>query len=146
MYKYHAIIRVKISISQRLSFGKQSAKRESIIQLVLGYRESIFMHVRGQYTRENGKGDLEMGMESCLGQMGQVIQAIGKIIMLLEKESLCMQVVTYMMDSGLKIKLLVLGYIIVKMEGYIQDIGSLISRMDMGLRYGMMDLNMKGVI
>jgi hypothetical protein len=76
---------------------------------------SLFLK-QEQHMKENGEVDLEMDMEFKFGLMVPNTKDFGKIIKLVEMESLLMQMEISIKVNGLTIKRTELGRIIISME------------------------------
>ena len=102
--------------------------------------------VQEQYMMETLREDSEMDLELCVGKMGQLMKGNGKTIMHSDKESLFMQVETYMRVNGQRIEQMAMVSIIAVMEEYIKVNGSMTNNKVVERNFGLMGLALREII
>lgn len=82
-------------------------------------------------TEDNGKGRQDMDMEFRYGKMVQSMKDFGKMIKLTGKGNFIMLKVIFMKVNGLKIKFMVMVYILMLLALNMKATGRMICRTDM---------------
>ena len=90
--------------------------------------------------------NLGMDMESSCGQLGLNMMGIGSTIRLKEKESFSSQMETYTMESGQRIGLMVMEFILILMEPGMKATGLMIFKMEKDSKSGKMDPYLKAIL
>lgn len=89
---------------------------------------------------------IDMAMEYKYGLMELSTKDNGIIIKLKEKEHFGMLREMYMMENSKMIRLTAMEYILMLMDRDMRGFGKMICRRDMEVRYGVMELNIQGLI
>lgn len=75
-------------------------------------RKSLFL-IMEQFTKASGKMETDKDLEFKYGQMELNMKDTGKTTRHLEEESFGMLMETYMMENGMKIKLMGMGFTLI---------------------------------
>ena len=92
------------------------------------------------------KVNLGMDMESSCGRLGRNMMGIGSTIRLKEKANFSSQMETYTMESGQRIGLMAMEFILILMGPGMKAIGLMIFKMEKGSKSGKMDQYLKAIL